>query len=63
MSRYPLSSRVLRLLDFDHRQRIQFFRAREYAEGVGNILTALLGKAQFSRPLIIADGLKNTNEV
>jgi hypothetical protein len=24
-------SRVLLLLDFDHRQRIQFFRAREYA--------------------------------
>ena len=32
MSRLKASmSRVLLLLDFDHRQRIQFFRAREYA--------------------------------
>jgi hypothetical protein len=27
-------SRVLLLLDFEHRQRIQFFWAREYAFGV-----------------------------
>ena len=47
-------SRVLLLLDFDHRHRIQFFRAREYAFRVQG---AAITKTKILYPLIASERL------